>query len=633
MALISMKKSYNENGGLKWENIRLTKELPKFTLDDLYEIVENYEESNGQTESASMEAFYQAQEKEAENYIQICEDVMEKIKTEQKWLEEVGKVLSKNYDVLAISIRANEDAIAGLVADYQYGTMVEETFEISVEEWNQLDYDARRQLVIEKTPRGKEYYDNLVRFQKEIDDATSRETGGVFKTYQEYETRVKECEGDLTVVKASKYALEQEKKEYPYKVLAATDEFLKYAADWSISPPVTDISGLYEDLEGFYSGTINEVALANTLANSPNKYKAFHLLSKIRYDLLDEQDKMMYCYLYETKGREAAQEYLKAIEDRINKKEALREKDEFIKSITDENGKIKGDVGSILLSSGKGFVDGIENWGEGVANIFNKEGMISTNQYAQMYILDELESSLGLRLGYESGVAVGNTTPSILASTLVSIVGTPAAGKATGLVLLGASAGGNAKNQAMIDGNDLPVSNFYGAVVGISSASLSYVIGKIPGLSMEAGLSLKNAALGGMNRAALSLVKAGAQAVLLEETVDFTGLTAETINSFLVGALSTATMNGVGQVLHLTVNGENINVSLQKILQFVEDHKDCRLIEALKASIPAIYGDALSGFGDTSAPTPDFAQAVQRYDTTYGMNHHSDFIYDVNHRM
>ncbi len=554
--------------------------------------VDNYEEIEVYTEESdfSLEEFYEKQNKTAEEYLAIFEETIKNTEEEKERLEAFRSDLYMNESTISSAIHLNEDIIASKIGSFPRDASVEEAFGITDEEWKKLDYEEKRKLVIEKTTSGKEAYENILRFQEEVDSMTEEVTAGEFITYEEYEEAIETKEKDIATLKAYKYSLKQQMKEYPYLQLSATSDYLSYVENQKNNPTPLDQSKLIlDDYTAQYVGNVNIVALARAVEKGEAlSYPAKGLLGSIRYDLLTEDDKMMYSYLYDTKGAKEAHDYIKAIEDRLNNTAGKKEAEEFIKSISGADGKIDVNAWNGAKSAGKGFVDGIENWGEGISNIFKSEGMISTNQYAQMYILEALEESKVLTTTYQVGETTGNMAPSIATSLLVSAVATPLAGKVAGTALMGLSAAGNAKNQALINGNKMASSYVYGACIGLSEATLGYFLGKMPGLSETSGLTLKNLFMEGAEEFTQEWVDAGLQVAVLGSDVDWSAIPKQATDSFLMGVLMAGLMNGGESLINLSIDGVETNIDASEVFDYLSTHEDATITEAITESSPKI---------------------------------------------
>ena len=257
--------------------------------------------------------------------------------------------------------------------------------------------------------------------------------------------------------------------------------------------------------------------------------------------------------------------------------------------------------GNLLGQMAYGAWSGIEQFGSGIAGWFADEYTpTSATQYASAEIREDIGEDnifkwynfktgewndvtvLGNTTGqilYDIGNTTANMLPSILTSTAVGAVATPTVGAAVGTLLLGASAGGNAKTEMLNLGYSEGQATAYGLMVGSSEAGLSYLLSGIPGLRGSDGAfsALGNKVISkvdnAMAKAAIALggnmldegLEEGLQTVLenwfkeIATGVDFENPSVdEILYSSLLGSLTAAGFGG-GK---LAVNGV-LNVSNQ----------------------------------------------------------------------
>ena len=357
---------------------------------------------------------------------------------------------------------------------------------------------------------------------------------------------------------------------------------------------------------------------------------------------LTDEEKQIYIYLLSNKSNEEASEYIKAIEDKINQRKGQEEANEFIASITDEDGNINYNVLSGLLANGKGILSGIETFGEGLANVFRTEGIMSDNQYAQMYIIEALtntsgayvnslaesilsdkgeeacneflENMINVKTGeinldyaktvltnveyqnleekinkdkntllddaFQFGSSFGNMLPSMACTFVLSSIGAaPMTTSLIGNLLMGFSAGGNAKNQALVSGNDLLSSTIYGVLSGTSETCLGMLLGNIPGLNTNASLSLKGIFSEGFEEFSQEYVDAGLRCALLGETIDIDQLGPDSLKSFVYGCLMSFGLNSATMGVKLAVNGSTVELkSLSDFKSFFKILNDSSII-------------------------------------------------------
>lgn len=442
-------------------------------------------------------------------------------------------------------------------------------------------------------------------------------------SYEKYVERLTQLSCEIEQLKASRYEMLQRLKEQPYIELMDTDDFKNYVANNKDNPN----SELYK-LYGIKNGTI-------TMDDD----------SYWRFKYFTEQDMLIFSYLWDMQSPKAAREYVDAIEDKLNKVEGYANAEKFLDSIRDENGNIDPDVRAGVLSGAKGFENGVSTFFDGLGNAFSDEGMMSTTQYEQMYILNELTNSSGNYISklaneiyaeqgeevandflkkmynsetneidleyaktmlseqeynnliikidtdkksrldnvYELGSSFGNMAPTLALAIAVSFVapgaGITIAGKTFAFNtlissgLMGLSVGGNAKNQALMQGNDLYISTIYGLASGFSETSLSLLLGNIPGLSATAEFSIIGLLKEGGEEALQEGVDALLRSVLLGETIDYDQLPKDMIKSFCYGVIMSGITNGGKFAFSIVMGNETIKInSMDDFLNFVKNN-------------------------------------------------------------
>ena len=442
-------------------------------------------------------------------------------------------------------------------------------------------------------------------------------------SYEKYVERLTQLSCEIEQLKASRYEMLQRLKEQPYIELMDTDDFKNYVANNKDNPN----SELYK-LYGIKNGTI-------TMDDD----------SYWRFEYFTEQDMLIFSYLWDMQSPKAAREYVDAIEDKLNKVEGYANAEKFLDSIRDENGNIDPDVRAGVLSGAKGFENGVSTFFDGLGNAFSDEGMMSTTQYEQMYILNELTNSSGNYISklaneiyaeqgeevandflkkmynsetneidleyaktmlseqeynnliikidtdkksrldnvYELGSSFGNMAPTLALAIAVSFVapgaGITIAGKTFAFNtlissgLMGLSVGGNAKNQALMQGNDLYISTVYGLASGFSETSLGLLLGNIPGLSATAEFSIIGLLKEGGEEALQEGVDALLRSVLLGETIDYDQLPKDMIKSFCYGVIMSGITNGGIFAFSIAMGNETIKInSMDDFLSFVKNN-------------------------------------------------------------
>ena len=296
------------------------------------------------------------------------------------------------------------------------------------------------------------------------------------------------------------------------------------------------------------------------------------------YDHLTENEIAIYNYYYAKEGEENAQEYLDSIQETLNIRKAT--------------GMYEDMEEDTLYELAFGVAAGLDQFKSGAQNLFNTEDDYipqTAYQIASGMVREDLKdvgptlpkwlggSSLG-QVGYDAITTSANMAPSILASVAIGILN-PTAGAITGNALMGASAAGNAYQEALNNGYDKGQARVYSTMVGASEAILGELLG---GISSMGGTSKAvTKMLSGVDNAFLRFsgkmvgsmisegIEEGLQEVLTPMFENLIMHTDKDVNwsdvaySFLLGSLTAGIMEGPTTISN-EVNTYNTGVKLQE---------------------------------------------------------------------
>ena len=206
------------------------------------------------------------------------------------------------------------------------------------------------------------------------------------------------------------------------------------------------------------------------------------------YTQMNEEEVAIYNYYLAKEGEEKADQFLESITETLNYRQAETEFEHF------EN---KWLLEGILAASA-----GLDQWASGVKSLFNTDGEYvpqTTTQMMGAMAREDLMEDHGIvgQVGYDIVNTTANMLPSILVSTLTGNVlagagfvnaagkltkGAAAVSKLAGAATLGSSAAGNGYQEMLNLGYDKSQAQAYGTLVGVSEASLEYLIGGISSL-------------------------------------------------------------------------------------------------------------------------------------------------------
>lgn len=272
-------------------------------------------------------------------------------------------------------------------------------------------------------------------------------------------------------------------------------------------------------------------------------------------DLTPEQT-ALYNYILATSGQQEAYKYLGTLHDELT----LKTGEQIAGNLSGP-----GDYTKMAATAG------ISQFIKGAQQLFTPE-TVPVNRYevASQYAREDLGK--GAQVAYDLGVTTANMLPSILISAATGGVGGAIAGAGT----LGASAGGNAYNQAKVEGYSDAQARWYGLLIGASEAGLQYALGGIGALGKGVTTKLGVKALQGINNVilrtaselGLKMASEGVEEYLqdilnplfrniaLGENNQFKAFSEDALYSALLGALSGALFEGGDTVAS--------NVSIQK---------------------------------------------------------------------
>lgn len=295
------------------------------------------------------------------------------------------------------------------------------------------------------------------------------------------------------------------------------------------------------------------------LINHPEEFQRIAEISGearegFRHIYMTQREVDLYNYLYVKEGEDSANEYLDYINPSILQRAARAEAD-----------AIKGNTWRTI---GQGLMSGAKNTFTGIGRMFQDEASDPTfTEYTSGYIASDLEEeeNTPLKLAYQVSQGVGQMAPSILFSTATGGLGAPAAvAQIGGAGMVGLSAAGNAKNEALNEGYSVEQANSYGVLSGISETTLQYLLG---GVSKLGGKLSGNVAQNAVKNIKSALGKASAQIgmnmfsegseeylqeilepvfrnICLDENNEFKAFTPEALEAGIVGALTAGLLEG-----------------------------------------------------------------------------------------
>ena len=466
----------------------------------------------------------------------------------------------------------------------------------------------------EELKNNKDLTSKITSYNKEYEEQFEKIVGISYSEYKELKDSYK---SDLVILDNTISSLSSLAKEQKYNEVLDTDSFKSYMSTKSkmtfsdLEKNYNEYNSKSADITESAEASINMydtynpmyiIEYAEKLAEK-EKFDITDVLEKqvqsYQYDLSDfyeyykvmtDDEKNLYSYYFETKGREAAEKYFNDMKDSWNKKIAYNRFQEDVSDLdlTDE-GAVKESIANILNVNVDGIGDGINQFMSGIANSITNNKEITIEEYKTMYYLSYLEqNSKILSTSYKVGTATGNMLPSVTAGVLTAIIA-PEIAPSISQGLIGVSSYGNSKHNALIQGYSLPTSMLYGVMSG-SSEVLFEKFGGIIGIADNPGSNAIIRALKeGVEEGAQSYIQAGIDAVVLGKEINLDDMNDDAKESFIVGMLVAYTTNiyskGLSDSINFIQNGEKISISKEEILNLLDSKINDESLNAVDKNV------------------------------------------------
>lgn len=463
-------------------------------------------------------------DKETEN-INVETEELEDL-TEEEYLDEL-KEQKKDYEEPLEEIEKEIAALESLSMDYR--------------EWrakykDKYDLDELREIAKEKRDT---YKDDIKEYKEDLKNDKATLESAIYKIEQLEKT-----------AKYDQLSTEEEYKDYEKSdSKESLEEIKKIDLDKLFNKQYEGNLESYCRLNDIDYEKINELEFAEYVKKHDKlAYTSYFKGEELDYliELDDEELTKKYNYLFETKGKDAADDYLTAMKDTIHQKVGSKRAQEYLNGLEkDEDGNydnkaIANYLDTMLKGGGSGlnsFFEGLEAWGE-------KDHVYTANEYESMYILSALQENESftnfLDNTYELSSSVGNMLPSVL----LGIVTTPIVGTA----VMGASSGGNNYHQMKVEGESTKDAITYGVLSGLSDAAIQHYLGAIPGLNDVSVTSLKtfgkSVAKEGLEEGVQEFFDATLQADIKDEDLNIKDTIKNSLKGAIYGALTAGIFNG-----------------------------------------------------------------------------------------
>ena len=463
-------------------------------------------------------------DKETEN-INVETEELEDL-TEEEYLDEL-KEQKKDYEEPLEEIEKEIAALESLSMDYR--------------EWrakykDKYDLDELREIAKEKRDT---YKDDIKEYKEDLKNDKATLESAIYKIEQLEKT-----------AKYDQLSTEEEYQDYEKSdSKESLEEIKKIDLDKLFNKQYEGNLESYCRLNDIDYDKINELEFAEYVKKHDKlAYTSYFKGEELGYliELDDEELTKKYNYLFETKGKDAADDYLTAMKDTIHQKVGSKRAQEYLNGLEkDEDGNydnkaIANYLDTMLKGGGSGlnsFFEGLEAWGE-------KDHVYTANEYESMYILSALQENESftnfLDNTYELSSSVGNMLPSVLIGTVTSPI--------AGTVVMGASAGGSNYHQMKVEGESTKDAITYGVLSGLSEAAIQHYLGAIPGLNDVSVTSLKtfgkSVAKEGLEEGVQEFFDATLQADIKDEDLNIKDTIKNSLKGAIYGALTAGIFNG-----------------------------------------------------------------------------------------
>lgn len=287
------------------------------------------------------------------------------------------------------------------------------------------------------------------------------------------------CEEYKQQIEQKKKLVERAEKHQKYSAVLTAADFDDFSKPYS--------NGMQRGQDDFYDEVNSPLSDPDTFVGAMVRYGTrnasknpvdfyFTAEGESAYGNLTDEELSIFNYLYATEGKKSAKDYINWLQtDRP-----------YYQTLNARAAEARHKNMDWLDKSLYWIPAGFDQFAGGVKQLFSEEALpTSITQYQSGLVReDAYDTWKGLGYLYDTGTTVGNMLPSIAVSAMT---GNPVLGTVT----MGASASGNAYNQALKEGYSTGEAAAYGMLVGISEASLQSILGGVSKLSGSGNFTSK----------------------------------------------------------------------------------------------------------------------------------------------
>ncbi len=461
-----------------------------------------------------------------------------------------------------------------------------------------------------------------------------------FKFTDEEIKKNAEIQAQIDSIVAEKKPLENELLEINFYLSEATNAYEK--AKW-----LSIMSS--EDFKKFYDDFMHD------------RYKESGIEINHVYDvqyMSSDERWVYYYYTYYEKNKEKTEEFYKLIENDINKAKGAEMAAKWIEEYEqygyDEDHPFESVLGFAVQGGkvvGKGTLDGIDSFFDGMKNVVDWNDKVTADDYAKMIIAQYIIDEDIYDGAYKFSSAFGNMLPSITTSVIISALASTAVGAKVGSVLMGLSAGGNAMHEGLVNGNSTASSFLYGVFTGASEGLVGYFLGKMPFLSKGkefaslgthevgkvAGKELaknyiKDLFKEGFEELTQEVVDVVFKKICLGEEINFDELPENMRDSFCMGVLMSFVLGGGTSRAKVIINGAVYGVDVDALAAKLYDSNGNINKNLTKNDIKNLIIN-ISKNDNTNYTVTDLSNLKVEYDSLIkeiGLNNYNNYINNPN---
>ena len=307
------------------------------------------------------------------------------------------------------------------------------------------------------------------------------------------------------------------------------------------------------------------------------------------YQVMSNEEIQIFSYLFETEGRASAEEYLEQKENELNQRIGMFKAKEEIEQLSkDDEGKVKETLGNMLNVGTDGLGDGIISFFKGIENAVINNEKITAEEYKVAYYIQYLQQNSNyLDNVYQVGMSTGNMLPSVTASFITSLIAPELAPK-VGQTLMGLSAFGNSKHEALTNNYSPTTAIIYG-LLSAGSEVLTEKMGGVLGIADNPSSNfIIKMFQEGKEEFIQSYLMAGIDAIVLNKEINIDELSNDAIKSFLMGAVVAGNLNAFSSALgsiSLKLNNSEISINndqLKEVMQEITTNPDADIKDLIE---------------------------------------------------